>query len=565
MNSKTPSARVRRVESPSLVALGLAASLSALVLLALAIGALNRTYLQVDVEARDLLTGEVLWVRSDGTSEYPTFSSEFMLLEKRGGTVAINDTGVVVWRVDEMASWRIAEVGSVVLLQSGGSVAAVDVRSGEVRWRAEGWLDTAGERYAIVRSDQAAEVVDIASGDVVHFEDRVRDAATDGGTVAFLERRMLRIVRPASDLVREIPDDRWRRLLAVVDPIIIVDARASGTDADSGGSQRSLTGYDSRTGEVQWEATIPVFGTSVAVDGRSLRLGVGGSAKRIDTLTGEVLPADPTTPSTKLESLLSESAQSAIVDRFERVDNGSGTMVLSAGSNDPRDSATIAVDVQTGRVVWTLDGLQPIVANAHLAVLYQAASFHLVDSESGSEVGALPGRKWNAAVATDQLIAVLAKGELVVVDDTKRFRTIAGGLGSTARIEANSGDIIIVHTRNRTTGKRFLTAYDIAAGEELWTHQVPYGGSLELTEGTLEFVKGKKLIEIGLLDGERTDQRTEDRIEADEPLPQYTAAVFDRALSRLLWSHDLQYGERVEVIGDVVLIVDVTATYRDEQ
>jgi outer membrane protein assembly factor BamB len=543
--------------------LGLASGLIGIALFVLALGAFDQTYYRLRVEAHDATTGEVRWVIDEGTNEFPHFTDELLLLADGDGTAAVDATGEVLWRIEGIRSRpRIAGGERIYFVQSGEevppSVVAVDADSGRVLWRAEDrWLERAGDRYAVLRYGDVDEIVEAASGSVVHTTENLRDTLIGGGIVAYQSGRTLHALRPAEGLAVE-NSDRRRRPLAIVDPIVVAEHYG---ERDEGTGQRpwTLIGIDSRTGEVQWETTFTRPSRLVSQDGNVLQFARAGLVTEIDATTGEAEEREPVPSADALRWPKAGYAGSVVVDQFVRVDAGSGdVMVLTAHIDDANSAwATIAADVKTRRVIWTMSGPQPVAANSEVTVLHVDRSFQLFDSETGSMLMTVPAaKKFARAVATDRWAVVVSDDELIAVDGTGRARIVADRLTPSSRIEAAIGDIVVLHERRGQypSGRRTLTAYHVATGEQLWEHSsVSWRGSVRLAGDNLELVHGDGVTEIVLASGEMTQRTTSVGDTVEEPSNQLVAA-FDAALSRLLWSADLERTERVAVIGDAVLI-----------
>jgi len=558
----------RRIPAPQLAALGFAAAVIAAVLGIRGLGVLNNPYFQVDVEARDLASGDVEWTFSEGMNSYPSFGTDLMFVPVDGATMAIDDRGSVRWRLDGFEASSSEVVGDLVYLmrRSPSVIVAVDRRTGETRWKTDRRLVDVGDDYAIVRSGSRTEVVAAGSGVVVHVEDDAGEAATAGQVVAYFVERALHVLRPETDVSWELSDTRWRNILAVVDPIVVVSARAETTGPDPGGRQQVVAGYDSRTSEVRWEVTVPAYLNDVDVDDSILRLRRGSDVMEIDVVTGDVMPMPSAADLAYLDLTRRAAGSTSIVGEFARVENGVGApLLLSTGPGERQASTTIAVDMETRTVLWTMIGAAPVAGNGSVIATCDAASFRFLDAQSGIELGAVPtSRRWRTGIATKHWISVLAAEGLVAVDATGQRRIVADGLSPTARIEGAAGDIVVVAERRLLPGssvrRRLLTAYDLAGGQ-LWQHRIRPSSSITVGEDSVVVAKDTSIVEINLRTGEIDESEGEATDRTLEP-SSFVVAAFDLELQRLLWSHAVGVDEHVAVIGDAALIVDVTRANR---
>lgn len=569
MSERLALAQPRRIPAPHLFALGFAAAVIAVVVGIRGFGALNNPLFHVDVEALDVATGDVRWELSEDSNNHPSFGTDLLFIPLDGDTVAIDDTGNVRWRLAGFEAVSTKGAGDLIYLlgTSPSETVAVDKRSGEIRWRAAGWLVAVGDPFAIVRSGSLTEVVVAGSGHAVHVERDVREPTAGGQVVAFFVKRTLHILRPESDVAWEVPDPQWRNVVAVVDPVVVVSSKADVPDAESGGWQQVVAGYDSRTGEVRWEATVPAFRGGADVDGSILRLRRRSDVMQIDVLTGEMLPTLSAADAARLQSTQAGAERGAIVERFERTDDGfTSLMLLRAGLHDRTESSAIAVDTGTGAVVWAIVGVVPVAGNADVVATHDAASFRFLDTQTGRELGAIPAsRKSGAAAASEQWVSVLAAEALIAVDTAGQSHIVAEGLSSTARMEGAAGDIVVVHERkllsDSSARKRFLTAYDVASRRQLWQHQIPAGGSVTVTDRAVVVAKGGSITQISLRTGEIEESEGVAPAEDAEP-SSFVIAAFDPEFRRLLWSHELGGDEHVAIVGGVALIIEVTRTNR---
>jgi len=559
----------KRIASKPLAALGLAMVASIAFLLLTLAGALNRGYLDVDIQAVDPVSGEVLWTVALEANDAPTLGAHSIITVVGGGVEAIDATGSVRWWFQDGRAKRAVGRSGIVyvttsLSDGAATVVALDEASGEVLWRIAADRLLPGDQLTLLRDGNSYRVVEAASGDVVaELYGSIGSATFSEDRVAVMVGRSLRIVQLGGETRTLAGGLRRAEILALSGGAVVVDQPGITEPSEPGPRPRILTARDVTTGDVIWEQPVDRYDQAIQ-DGGVIRLVRRTGTTDVDVATGREHPSSAPTGSIQV---VDSDGTSTTIQRLVRLEGVTGPNDYYLGARSPYEtqpSSTIAVDAASGDVRWRVDNGVAIAANADLIILDEGKSFVVADAGTGTTVGAVAKEHKTGAALTAARAVILSVGTLTTIAADGEVRTVAAGLDVKTRLAGANNDLVVLDRPGSTASgqkERVVTAYRLSPWEPMWTYRFRSYRTAEIVGYALIITRDAEATTIDLGTGAATTAAKPRNNEPESTYEPPLIAGFDDTTSKLLWVSG--FGEIAGVIDGAVVMARITSRDTD--
>lgn len=526
----------------------------------------NMFGITADLEAFDLETGEPSWAHIYDVELPPQLTDEGIYIVHQDGVQALNEDGSIDWEAPVANVWRVTATERVIYadVRADGRhlVAALSPETGEVVWRFDGsrladddavvlpstrlWLAAASDTMAAISIDSGYWVVAAESGaPVVRFRSDLNEFAVGDDLVAYVSEGDIAVVDITGTkrtLIEKVPQST--QVSGIRDGAVVLNERGTG-------SGRVLHAHDTTTGAELWRRTIKGQ-IDPQQEGDFVHVYRSSGSVLVEHRTGALTPDPPWLAAQTTEG---QGVKAAVLS--ELVDSPDSARYFTI------EGDTVAVDSESGAVLWKREDQKPVAAVEGVAVTRSRSHAAVIAQDSGETLFRAKRAKRFEAAAVGSRMAIVDRGLVQLVAGDGTVVELAQ-LKPRAQIAAASDRFVAVHEGAGDIDRsRHLIVWDVDSGTRVADARYADFWDAGLDGNFLTLSHNQTSTVIDLRDGssEQVDGRRDRRFRPAPFSP--VVVVFDETMTRMLWARDVVGHSTINVVGNKLIISTMGFKHRE--